>query len=76
MARGDQAGRRLGVGQSYRAEVDKWEAAHFKEDEFRGKVKQAKSFAKTRCAKSFLASTTLVGFYPHDVVGRFPFARA
>jgi hypothetical protein len=40
---GDQGGRGPCLGQSHSvAEIDKWEAAHFKEDEIRHQVKAAK----------------------------------
>jgi hypothetical protein len=42
------------------AEVDKWEAAHFAEDEIRSKVKAAKKrYEDTRCAKTSLGSRRL-----------------
>jgi hypothetical protein len=42
MDRRDQAGEELASVNHSIAEVDKWEAAHFKEDEIRSKVKAAK----------------------------------
>jgi hypothetical protein len=35
------------------AEVDKWEAAHFKEDEIRSKVKQAKKLYEDALREQF-----------------------
>jgi hypothetical protein len=35
------------------AEVDKWEAAHFKEDEIRSKVKQAKKLYEEALREQF-----------------------
>lgn len=44
------------------AEVDKWEAAHFKEDEIRSKVKAAKKRYEDALREKFLVSETSAKF--------------
>jgi hypothetical protein len=57
------------------AEVDKWEQAHFREDQIRSKVKAAKKRYADRCAKSCMAFKRELSELSSDNHPRLPMHR-